>query len=459
MAIFLLNLAIYFAVNYFVQPDLSWEIILYGGLACCIVMSVIEHQTINFIKKRRAKKREKIKEEEKGPEIDKPEIPKISEEEIAGAPQLYYVAKWVISAQMSSVAMLERKFDISHAQAENYMEQLEHIGIVGPRKGDELRKILFYWIPNQDLLRLVKSELGMGVKEDLLQDRTDYEAKTKIKNKTKPRQNQSDILSLDLYQLKSLIGLDNVKDEIEHLTNFIKMQQVRKGRGLKTTSVSYHCVFTGNPGTGKTTVARIVAQIYQELGILSKGQLIETDRSGLVAEYVGQTAVKTNKIIDSALDGVLFIDEAYSLIAGGGNDYGKEAIATLLKRMEDDRDRLIVILAGYKDEMKTFIDSNPGLQSRFNRYIDFPDYSAEELMQIFCFNVKKSDYILTDEAKQKLQNLLIEVVKNKDKNFGNARFVRNIFEKTLEHQANRLAEIKNPTDEELKNIIAQDIEF
>lgn len=260
-----------------------------------------------------------------------------------------------------------------------------------------------------------------------------------------------------LQQLDKLIGLESVKEEVNKLTNFIKVQNLRKQKGMNAITISYHCVFTGNPGTGKTTVARIVAQIYRELGILKKGQLVETDRSGLVAEYVGQTAVKTNKIIDSALDGVLFIDEAYSLVQGGGNDYGKEAIATLLKRMEDDRDRLIVILAGYDNEMKMFIDSNPGLQSRFNRYIHFSDYNAEELMAIFKLNLKKFDYELTNDAEQKISHLFSYAVSHKDQNFGNGRYARNVLEKTLENQATRLASVSEITEQMLRTIEENDI--
>lgn len=260
-----------------------------------------------------------------------------------------------------------------------------------------------------------------------------------------------------LQQLDKLIGLESVKEEVNKLTNFIKVQNLRKQKGMNAITLSYHCVFTGNPGTGKTTVARIVAQIYRELGILKKGQLVETDRSGLVAEYVGQTAVKTNKIIDSALDGVLFIDEAYSLVQGGGNDYGKEAIATLLKRMEDDRDRLIVILAGYDNEMKQFIDSNPGLQSRFNRYIHFSDYNAEELMAIFKLNLKKFDYELTNDAEQKISHLFSYAVSHKDQNFGNGRYARNVLEKTLENQATRLATVSEITEQMLRTIEEHDI--
>lgn len=258
-------------------------------------------------------------------------------------------------------------------------------------------------------------------------------------------------------ELKSLIGLESVKKEVETLSNFIKIQQTREAKGLKTSSVSYHCVFTGNPGTGKTTVARILAKIYKKLGVVSKGHLVETDRAGLVAEYVGQTAVKTNKIIDSALDGVLFIDEAYSLVSKSESDYGKEAIATLLKRMEDDRNRLIVILAGYTNEMKEFIDTNPGLQSRFNRYIEFPDYNENELLQIFMRSVEQYEYTMSNEAVEGLKNYLKMQVANKDKNFGNGRLVRNIFEKTLERQANRLAHEVNLTTEKLSRIEIEDL--
>lgn len=244
-------------------------------------------------------------------------------------------------------------------------------------------------------------------------------------------------------ELSSLIGLNSVKEEVQRLSNFIKVQQMRKQCGLMTTPISYHCVFTGNPGTGKTTVARILAGIFKELGILDKGHLVETDRSGLVAEYVGQTAVKTNKVIDSAMDGVLFIDEAYSLAQGGQNDFGTEAISTLLKRMEDDRNRLIVILAGYGNEMKQFIDTNPGLQSRFNRYIEFPDYSVDELLEIFMRNIFKHDYSITENAKSQARKVIEIAYAEKDKNFGNARFIRNLFEKTLENQAMRLVSESN----------------
>ena len=285
------------------------------------------------------------------------------------------------------------------------------------------------------------------------------EWKTEDKKQQPKEKQESDMTNKanPIEELQTLIGLSEVKKEVEALANFVKIQKEREKKGMKAVGLSYHCVFTGNPGTGKTTVARILAEIYRDLGILKKGHLVETDRSGLVAEYVGQTAVKTNKIIDSALDGVLFIDEAYSLVQGGGNDYGQEAISTLLKRMEDDRDRLIVVLAGYSEDMKRFIDSNPGLQSRFNRYIHFDDYTTDELNQIFLLNVDKNQYVLDEEGQTLLTQILNFAVEHKDKNFGNGRYVRNLFEKTIQNQAMRLSCQPNITTDELSMLKAKDL--
>lgn len=266
------------------------------------------------------------------------------------------------------------------------------------------------------------------------------------------------IAPLAIDRLDEMIGLETVKTSIHSLNNYICMMQKRQEAGMKTPAMSYHCVFTGNPGTGKTTVARILAGIYKDLGVLQKGHLVETDRSGLVAEYVGQTAVKTNKIVDKALDGVLFIDEAYALNQGGSEDYGKEAIATLLKRMEDNRDRLVVILAGYTDEIEQFINSNPGLRSRFNRYICFPDYSAEELFDIFLLQTPKNDYVLSEEARDCLKKHFEAKIAQKSKDFGNARYVRNLFEKTIEMQANRLASVPHLTKELMAELVLTDVQ-
>lgn len=262
-----------------------------------------------------------------------------------------------------------------------------------------------------------------------------------------------------LAELDALIGLSSVKAEVKKLASFVKISEERRKAGLKVPSMSYHMVFTGNPGTGKTTVARIMAKIFNSLGILKKGHLVETDRSGLVAGYVGQTAKQTNGIIDSALDGILFIDEAYALAEDGGKGYGGEAIATLLKRMEDDRSRLIVVVAGYTEEMKTFIDANPGLKSRFNRYIEFHDYSAGELAEMFRRRVKSNQYKLAPDVETDLVPAFEKVTQKRDRQFGNGRFVRNLFEKAVERQAVRLSSVKNPSPEDLVTLTAADVDF
>lgn len=267
---------------------------------------------------------------------------------------------------------------------------------------------------------------------------------------------KNETLESILNELNSLIGLDEVKAEINSLINFIKIQKEREKTGLKSSSLSYHIVFTGNPGTGKTTVARIVAKIYKQLGILSEGQLVETDRSGLVAEYSGQTAPKVNKTVNSALNGILFIDEAYSLVGENKDDFGKEAVATLIKRMEDDREKLVLILAGYSNEMKDFINTNPGFQSRFNRYINFPDYSADDLFKIFKSKCENLDYKLTNDAETELRAEFEKAYSNRDNTFGNGRYVRNKFEKTVEKQANRIAKVSDLTKDILTTIEKED---
>jgi hypothetical protein len=261
--------------------------------------------------------------------------------------------------------------------------------------------------------------------------------------------------SLDelLAQLDDLIGLAAVKDEIHHQTELLRIETLRKSKGLKTPGVSKHLVFSGNPGTGKTTVARLVGGIYRAVGVLEKGQLIETDRAGLVAGYVGQTALKTADVIKSAIGGVLFIDEAYSLAT---DDFGNEAIDTLVKAMEDHRDELVLIVAGYTLEMAAFIASNPGLESRFRTTIEFPDYSDDELVAIFTSLCKDADFTPTDGCIERLRLLLKTVPR--DRAFGNGRWVRNQFEAAVVRQAWRLRETASPSVDELQTLLPDDLE-
>ena len=258
-------------------------------------------------------------------------------------------------------------------------------------------------------------------------------------------------------ELDSYIGLGSIKQEVRNLINMVKVHKLRAENGLPTEDLSLHMVFSGNPGTGKTTVARIMARIYHSLGILSKGQLMEVDRSGLVAGYVGQTALKTKKVIEKALGGVLFIDEAYALNGGGDNDFGQEAIDTVLKAMEDHRDDLVVIVAGYTELMQAFIHSNPGLESRFNRFLEFEDYSLDEMMDIFRMRCTKGQYTLAPEAEEAVRQFIIQENTHPE-TFGNARGVRNLFEKVLIQQSNRLAGLETVTKEDLMLLTKEDVE-
>ena len=261
-----------------------------------------------------------------------------------------------------------------------------------------------------------------------------------------------------LEELNSLIGLEKVKEEVTNLINIIKVRKLREAQGLKQVPLSLHLVFSGNPGTGKTTVARILAKIYKEIGVLSKGQLIETDRSGLVAGYVGQTAIKTSEAIESAKGGILFIDEAYALSnSDSSNDYGQEAIDTILKAMEDMRNDFIVIVAGYPDLMKKFLKSNPGLESRFNTFIDFEDYLPDDLFKIFMGMCEKNNYMIKDDISSKLMIYFNDLYENRTDSYANARTVRNFFENSIKKQANRVAKLSNPSLTDLQTLLSEDL--
>lgn len=342
--------------------------------------------------------------------------------------------------------------DVSYDEAAYITECTDKLTAIcdtsGVRKSREALNPLDY---------VTSSEPGFQEKHRL-QEQTAGGEKSKAgdaeKNDTEEKKPDFDEL---MAQLDSLVGLDDVKKDIKNLMNLVKVRRLRKENGLPIPPMSLHMVFMGNPGTGKTTVARIISGLYAAIGVLEKGQLIEVDRSGLVAGYVGQTALKTQEVIKSALGGVLFIDEAYSLASGGENDFGREAIETILKAMEDHRDELIVVVAGYDGPMEKFINSNPGLQSRFNKYFYFPDYNGEQLLYIFKGQCKKNGYALTEEAEAEAKAMFEELYENRGENFGNGRDVRNVFEETVVRQSNRVAALDAPTKDDLMQFLPEDL--
>jgi len=282
-------------------------------------------------------------------------------------------------------------------------------------------------------------------------DGTDASSADHLADALPPERPLDDLLE----ELEGLVGMTAVKAEVKLVANLIKVQNLRKDRNLPVHETSRHLIFTGNPGTGKTTVARLLAQIYRTLRVVERGHLVETDRSGLVVGYVGQTATKVTEVFDQADGGVLLIDEAYALVRGSEQDFGKEAIDTIVKLVEDRRDRVVVIAAGYPDEMGDFVGANPGLASRFPKTISFPDYTTDELVRIFESLGAKSNYCCDAEARELVRAHLDAIPR--EKGFGNGRLARNLFEEAIARQATRLVALENPTDDQLLTLTAADI--
>ncbi len=339
-------------------------------------------------------------------------------------------------------------------------------------KGEKALAKRYYMLAAEQMLKMAKASDNELQKARFARAKSIIEFADSITTEKKKATQESNIgnevvvkpsekisLGEAIARLNKLEGLSLVKSQVCDWIDQIKVFKMRKERGMPVPDMSYHLVFTGNPGTGKTTVARLMAQIYCALGILSEGHLVEVDRSDLIAGYVGQTAIKTREVLKKAYGGVLFIDEAYSLAKGGGTDFGQEAVDTILKEMEDKRNNLVVIVAGYENLMQNYIDSNPGLRSRFKNYIQFADYTGKELYNIFLGMCNGSQYLVTSAAREALLVYFNDLYAKRDKNFGNGRHVRNVFENIITRQSKRVAKLVNPSDDDLTTIDVHDLPF
>ena len=377
----------------------------------------------------------------------------ITSEELAN----YVTAENVYSREFAETIPPVFKRNIHNGEASKcYLEVFLAVGkdaIVSDKQAEQAEVDALTSYINR-LLDFFKEE--NGIESDPIEEVSSADFEGKIVDGT-----PEDAATLEelLAELDGLIGLQSVKRNVHSLLHLQSIQMEREARGLPRIPMSNHLVFTGNPGTGKTTVARMIARIYKKIGLLSKGTFVEVDRSGLVAGYVGQTAIEVSNVLDSAKGGVLFIDEAYALANGVGGDYGMEAIETLLKCMEDEREDLVVIVAGYPKLMERFISSNPGLQSRFSKKIFFPDYTPEELLDILQYMVKKNGFTISEPALDFAYEVLEKKYNTRTEDFANAREVRNFFESAIVSQADRLYGKENITDEELCRLEVDDFKY
>lgn len=402
-----------------------------------------------------------LKEQQPESDLEKVETAKIVEEKQGGEEQIINEDE----AMEKELSFADPQKSVSEKSVESSFEDENTKEII--EKSNKKKEKSIFEYTDEELMQLQKKgKLKIHApKIKQLQEESKQKALRKLEEE-KVEQIKQEIDKINhakklqalLDELNGLIGLEEVKKEIQSLINLIKVKKMRESYQMPSMDVTYHMVFTGNPGTGKTTVARLVAQIYKELGILSEGHLVEVDRAGLVAGYVGQTAMKVKEVVERALGGVLFIDEAYALTnKSDANDFGGEAIDTLVKMMEDHRDNLVVIVAGYEKEMEEFLKANTGLISRFNKFVNFKDYTNEELLDILHMFTEKSGVQLEKDAQEEIASVLEHMSPEKKFLFGNGRGMRNTFETIMGKQANRIVLLDMPTEEELKIIKKEDV--